>query len=129
MFGNQLPQYVMISLDILVNNMAQGKKLFFVDSDFMSHKDNEGYGDAYLNVNQVAELLKPEEILYVPYMNSGFLNYKLVNGVPINNNGFVDCLYRIAADMGHNLVFSYRENYTRNIYGMNERALVIEVNK
>ena len=123
---NKMTQQMMVSLDVLVNHMSQGKKLIFVDSDFMSHKDNQGYGDAYLDVSQVATLLNSDEILYVPLMNYGFLNYKLVNGVPVNDNGFIDCLYRIAVDMGHNLVFSYRENYTKNRFGMNERALVIE---
>jgi hypothetical protein len=123
---NKMTQQMMVSLDVLVNHMSQGKKLIFVDSDFMSHKDNQGYGDAYLDVSQVATLLNSDEILYVPLMNYGFLNYKLVNGFPVNDNGFIDCLYRIAVDMGHNLVFSYRENYTKNRFGMNERALVIE---
>ena len=58
-----------------------------------------------------------------------FRSYKLVNGVPVNDYGFVDCLYRMAADMGHHLVYSYRENYSRNKLGMNERALVIEIQR
>ena len=126
---NKMSQQMMMSLDVLVNNMAHGKKLIFVDSDFMSHKENEGHGDSYLNINQVAALLHPDEILYLPLLNSGFLTYKLVNGVPVNDYGFVDCLYRMAADMGHHLVFSYRENYSRNNLGMNERALVIEIDR
>lgn len=126
---NKMSQQMMMSLGVLVNNMAHGKKLIFVDSDFMSHKENEGHGDSYLNINQVAALLHPDEILYLPLLNSGFLTYKFVNGVPVNDYGFVDCLYRMAADMGHHLVFSYRENYSRNNLGMNERALVIEIDR
>ena len=128
-FDNKMTRQLMLSLDVLVNLMSQGKKLIFVDSDFMSHRDNEGYGDSYLNVSQVAALLKPDEMLYVPLMNSGFLHYKLISGVPANDYGFVDCLYRMSADMGYHLVFSYRKNYTINKFGMNERALVIEVTK
>ena len=126
---NKLSRQMMLSLDALVNIMAQDKKLIFVDSDFVLHKDNEGHGDSYLNVSQVAALLQPNEILYFPLMNSGFLSYKLVNGVPVNDYGFVDCLYRMAEDMGYHLVFSYRENYARNNLGMNERALVIEIER
>ena len=48
---NKMTQQMMVSLDVLVNHMSQGKKLIFVDSDFMSHKDNQGYGDAYLDVS------------------------------------------------------------------------------
>ena len=126
---NKMSQQMMTSLDVLVNMMAQGKKLIFVDSDFVSHKENEGHGDSYLDASRVAALLQSDEILYLPLMNSGFLSYKLVNGVPVNDYGFVDCLYRVAADMGHHLVFSYRENYSRNHLGMNERALVMEIER
>ena len=126
---NKMSQQMMTSLDVLVNMMAQGKKLIFVDSDFVSHKENEGHGDSYLDTSRVAALLQSDEILYLPLMNSGFLSYKLVNGVPVNDYGFVDCLYRVAADMGHHLAFSYRENYSRNNLGMNERALVIEIER
>lgn len=123
---NKMSQLKMESLDVLVNIMAQGKKLIFVESDFGLHKDNEGHGDSYMNTGLVATLLQPDEILYIPLMNSEFLTYKLVNGVPVNDCGFVDCLYRMAADMGCRLIFSYRNNYARNNVGLNERALVIE---
>jgi len=123
---NKMSQQVMISLDNLVNMMVQGRKLIFVDSDFVSHKENEGHGDSYLNASQVAALLNPDEILYLPLMNSGFLSNKIVDGVPVNDCGFVDCLYRMAADMGYHLVFSYRDNFSRNNLGLNERALVME---
>lgn len=129
LYNNVPQQMMMMPLDILVNIMLQGKKMLFVDSDFMSHKDNEGYGDTNFDISQVVALLKSDEILYVPFMNSGILYYKLVNGVPVKNYGFVDCLYRMAADMGHHLVFSYRENYTKNIFGMNDRALVIDIKR
>lgn len=126
---NRMSTQMMMSLDALVNIMAQGRKLIFVDSDFMSHKDSEGHGDSYLNVSQVASLLQPDEILYVPLMNSGFLSYKLKDSVPVNDCGFVDCLYRMAMDMGHHMVFSYRKNYAINNLGMNDRALVIEIER
>ena len=58
---NKMSQQMMMSLGVLVNNMAHGKKLIFVDSDFMSHKENEGHGDSYLNINQVAALLHPDD--------------------------------------------------------------------
>ncbi|MBQ7623597.1 MAG: hypothetical protein IJS66_07665, partial [Bacteroidales bacterium] len=89
----------------------------------------EGHGDSYMNPSQVAALLKPDEILYNPLMNSGYLTYKLVNGVPVNDCGFIDCLYRMTDDMGYQMLFSYRNNYTKNNFGMNERALVMEVRK
>lgn len=118
-----------VSLDVLVRLLAQGRKLLFVDSDFVSKKENEGHGDSYMNPSQVAALLKPDEILYNPLMNSGYLTYKLVNGVPVNDCGFIDCLYRMTDDMGYQMLFSYRNNYAKNNFGMNERALVMEVRK
>ena len=74
--------------------------------------------------------LETEADLVCHNMNSGFLSYKLKDGVPEKNNGFIDCLYRVADSMGYKLCFSYRPNYITNNLGMNERALVIEaVNK
>lgn len=120
---------IIVSLDVLVNLMAQGKKLIFVDSDFVSNRENEGHGDSYMNTSAVAALLQPDEILYLALMNSGYLSYKLKDGVPVNDCGFVDCLYRMAADMGYQLLFTYRPNYAKNSLGMKERALVMEVRK
>lgn len=119
-------EYIM-PLELLVNYLAQGKKLVFLDSDFVSNKENEGHGDSYFDKNQVASLLQEDEILYLPLMNSSFLSYKLEGGVPVSDCGFVDCLYRMATEMGCFLQFTYRNNYARNIFGMNQRALVIEV--
>ena len=51
------------------------------------------------------------------------------NSIGVNDCGFVDCLYRKAADMGYHLVYSYRKDYSRNNLGMKERALVMEVEK
>lgn len=88
-------KHSIVSLDVLVSFLAQGKKLLFVDSDFASKTENEGHGDSYINPSQVATLLKQDEILYNPVMNSGFLSYKLVDGTPEINYGFIDCIYRI----------------------------------
>lgn len=116
-----------LSMDVLVNQLVKGKKLIFIDSDFISKKENEGHGDSYMDANQIATLLQPAEILYLPLMNSGFLTYKLVDGIPVKNYGFIDCLYRTAEDMGYKLNFSYRNNYAINNLGFKERALVIEI--
>ena len=123
--GNQ----TIVSLDVLVRLLAQGKKLLFVDSDFVSKKENEGHGDSYMTPSQVAALLKPDEILYNPIMNSGYLTYKLVEGVPVNDFGFIDCMYRMADDLGYQMIFSYRNNFAKNNFGVDERALVMEVIK
>ena len=125
--NNKSLQQITVSLDVLVQFLAQDKKLLFIDSDFVSKKENEGHGDAYMNTTQIAALLQSDEILYMPLMNSGFLSYKLVDGVPVNDYGFIDCLYRMASDMGYQLVFSYRKDFAKNNIGMSERALVIEV--
>ena len=122
-------QQMIVSLDVLVQFLAQGKKLLFIDSDFVSKKKNEGHGDSYLNPTQIAQLLQPNEILYMPLMNSGFLSYKLIDDVPVNDYGFIDCLYRMASDMGCQLIFSYRNDFAKNNFGMSERALVMEVKK
>lgn len=118
-----------VSLDVLVCFLAKGKKLLFVDSDFASKKENEGHGDSYMNPTQVATLLKQDEILYNPVMNSGFLTYKLVDGIPENNYGFIDCIYRMAEEMGYQMIFNYRANFTINNFGMSERALEMTVVK
>lgn len=122
-------QQMIVSLDVLVQFLAQGKKLLFIDSDFVSKKKNEGHGDSYLNPTQIAQLLQPNEILYMPLMNSGFLSYKLIDDVPVNDYGFIDCLYRMASDMGCQLIFSYRNDFAKNNFGMSERALVMELKK
>ena len=122
-------QYSVFPLNQLVIILSQGKKLLFIDSDFSSKKDNEGHGDPYMDSSQVIPLLQQDEILYVPIMNSGFLSYKLVDEVPIQDYGFVDCLYRMADDMGYKLLFSYKNNFAINSFGMTERALVMEVIK
>lgn len=122
-------QQMIVSLDVLVQFLAQGKKLLFIDSDFVSKKKNEGHGDSYMNPTQIAQLLQPNEILYMPLMNSGFLSYKLIDDVPVNDYGFIDCLYRMASDMGYQLIFSYRNDFAKNNFGMSERALVMEVKK
>ena len=103
--------------------------MLFVDSDFASKKENEGHGDSYMNPTQVATLLKQDEILYNPVMNSGFLTYKLVDGIPEKNYGFIDCIYRMAEEMGYQMIFNYRANFTINNFGMSERALEMTVVK
>lgn len=118
-----------VSLDVLISFLVQGKKLLFVDSDFASKKENEGHGDSYMNPSQVATLLKQDEILYNPVMNSGFLTYKFVDGVPVKDYGFIDCLYRMAEDLGYKMIFKYRANFATNNFGMSERALVMTVVK
>lgn len=129
MMGDKGGLQAAMSLDKLVEMMANGFKLIFVDSDFTSHKENEGHGDSYMNVAQVAPKLQAKEILYLPVMNSGFLTYKIVDGVPVKDYGFVDCLYRTAEDLGFKMEFSYRKNYAQNNFGMDERALVMELRK
>jgi hypothetical protein len=126
---NKGSRQALMSLEALVGLMAKGKKLLFMDSDFMSKKENEGHGDSYMNPGVVATQLQPDEMLYSPLMNSGFLSYKLVDGGPIQDFGFVDCLYRVAKDMGYQLLFSYRDNFAKNNFGVQERALVMEVKK
>ena len=117
---------IVFSLDELVRQLANGKKLIFLDSHFSSKKENEGHGDVYLDFTRVGESLNENELLYNPLMNSGFLSYRLKDGVPVNNNGFLDCLYRTASAMGYKLRLSFKNNYVRNNLGMNDRALVIE---
>ena len=130
LYGEDSSHYNVLPLGVIVGMLSQGKKLIFIDSDITSRKENEGHGDVYMNIGQVGTKLMEGEMLYVPIMNSGFLSYKLKDGVPEKNNGFIDCLYRVADSMGYKLCFSYRPNYITNNLGMNERALVIEaVNK
>ena len=116
---------LLFRLDELVNLLAQGKKLIFVEAVF-SNKENEGHGDPYMEVSHVAPLLHQDEILYVPLMNSGFISYKLEGGVPKNDYGFIDCLHRLSSEMGYKLKYTYRDNFAINKIGINERALVIE---
>ena len=118
---------MVFSLDELVKNMIDGKKLIFVDSNLVSKKKNEGHGDVYLDFNRIKTLLNENEFLFYPIMNSGFLSYKFIEGVPENNYGFIDCLYRTAKSMGHTLCFSYREDYITNNLGATDRALMIEI--
>ena len=122
-------KFSVVMLDSLITILAQGRKLIFIDSDFASKTENEGHGDSYINAFQVATLLQPDEILYAPIMNSGFLTYKFVNGVPVNDFGFIDCLYRQATEMGYHMTYSYKNNYAKNIFGSSERALVISVER
>ena len=127
MYGEASSQYNVLSLGEIVGLLSQGKKLIFIDSDISSKNENEGHGDVYMNIGQVSAKLMDGEMLYVPIMNSGFLSYKLKDGVPEKNNGFIDCLFRVADSKGYRLCFSYRHNYIINNLGMNERALVIEI--
>ena len=117
------------SLDMIVQMIAKGQKLVFLDSDFSSKKDNEGHGDSYMDASRVVTLLKPDEWLYMPLMNSAFLTYKLEDGVPKKDFGFIDCFYRVADDLGFKVEYSYRENFAKNNFGMEERALVMELKK
>ncbi len=115
----------LLSLDSIVQRISDGHILIFVESSFSSNKVNEGHGDIYFGPEEVATNLLPNEILYVPVFNSSFLSYKLNGGVPVNDMGFVDCLYRKADAMGVKLNFSFRDNYVKNSFGYEERALVI----
>lgn len=121
--------YKVYSLEKLVMQMIQGNKLIFVDSYFSANDENGGHGDSYLDFGQVRGLLNDNELLYVPIINSGFLTYKLIDGVPENNYGFIDCLYRKAELMGYKICFSFRKNYVRSNLGLMDRALVMEVKK
>ena len=120
-------QFSIVPLNQIVSLLSQGKKLIFIDSGFSKNIENEGHGDTYIDFNKVATLLQENEILYHPLMNSGFLTYKLTNGVPNNDFGFIDCLYRKAVDMGFKLKFSYRNCFAKNIFNVYERALIIQI--
>lgn len=109
-------QLLFAPLNQIVSLLSQGNKLIYIDSDFSKNKENEGHGDTYIDFIKVASLLQEDEILYHPLMNSDFLTYKLINGVPNNDFGFIDCLYRKATDMGFKLKFSYRNNFAKNIF-------------
>lgn len=128
-YGESPTHYSVLSLKDVVFLLIQGEKVIFIDSGIGSHKENEGYGDVYFNIGQVCAKLQIGEILFVPIKNSGFLGYKLVDGVPENNNGFIDRLFRVAESMGYRLCFSYRNNYVINNLGMIDRALVIAAKK
>lgn len=127
--GKSPNQYSTYSLDALVGVLAQGKKLIFVDSYFMSSTENEGYGDVHLDFSQIAAKLRDDEVLLFVSANSGFFSYKIYDGVPQNNNSFVDCLYRTANLMGYKLGFSFVNDFAVNKLGLKDRALVIEVLK
>lgn len=120
-------QQIVYPMDDLVRLLARGKKLIFVDSAITSKKENEGHGDVYLDFNRVKDLLNENELLYNPFMNSGFLTYKINEGVPEKNYGFIDCIYRVAASLGFKLYFSYRNGYVKSDLGVMDRALVIEI--
>lgn len=120
-------RYITITLNKLVTILLLGKKLIFIDSSYSTNKADEGHGDIYLDFTSIAAKMQDDEMLYMPYINSAFISYKLINHVPVNDNGFIDCLYRTAKDMGCSLKFSYRENYTMNRLGVMSRALVIEI--
>lgn len=122
-------QYATHSLEGLVELLASGKNLLFVDSTLVSKNENEGHGDVYLDFKNLATNLGDDEILYNPLMNSGFLSYKIIDGVPKNDNGFIDCLYRKAVSLGYKIAFSYRKDYAVNNLGVMDRALFIEVKK
>lgn len=118
--------HITLELGDIVKILLAGKKLIFIDSYFVSKKENEGHGDVHFNYEQVGRQLNDDEMLFVPLFNTSFLSYKLIDGVPEKNYGFIDCLYRTAEEMGYKLLFSYKQNYIRNGLGMEERALVIE---
>lgn len=111
----------------LVQNLKNGIKILFVDSELISNKEYEGHFDSYIDVNKIALMLNSNEFLYIPLFNSNFLTYKIVDGVPERNFGIIDCLYREANEFGYEIKFSYRNNYTKNIFGIPERALVVEI--
>lgn len=127
--NNNTIQFAAHPLEGLVELLASGKKLIFVDSTLGSKMENEGHGDVYLDFNRLASNLNEDEILYNPLMNSGFLSYKIIDGVPRNDYGFIDCLYRMAVSLGYKIVFSYIKNYVASNLGLMDRALVIEVKK
>ena len=127
--SNNVSGPIAISIEGLVQRLTQGWKLAFLDSDFVSKKDNEGHGESYMDPSRVAASLQSNEMLFLPLMNSGFLSYKLVDGIPVKDYGFIDCLYRIAENMGYKLCFSYKNNFARNNFGVEERALIIEIKK
>lgn len=123
-------QAIASTLDDIICQLVQGKNLLFIDSwMFQKEKENEGHGDVHMDLDIIRNLLQPDEILYIPLINSGFLTYKISEGIPDKNYGFIDCLFRTAKDMGYELCFSYRHNYARNRLGVEERALVIAVGK
>lgn len=109
--------------------MTQRKKLIFVDSHFNENDENGGHGDTYLDFGQVRGLLNDDELLYLPIMNSGFLTFKVKDGVPENNCGFIDCLYRKAELMGYEICFTYIKDYVRSNLGMMDRVMVLEVKR
>ena len=118
---------LVFSLEELVNQLVHGKGLVFVDSLLGSKDQNGGHGDVHLDFEKVRSLLNDDELLYNPIMNSGFLSFRFVDGIPENNNGFLDCLYRTAMRMGYKLVFSYRNDYVRSNLGIMDRAVIVQV--
>lgn len=73
--------------------------------------------------------LTDHELLYLPIMISGFPTFNLKDGVPKNNCGFIDCLYRKAELMGYKICFSFVNDYVRINLGMMDRAMVMEVKR
>ena len=119
---------VVVTLRQLVSVLEKDYILLMLDSDFVKG-DNKGHADTFFNPSQVIPLLKYNEMLFLPKTNSIFLSYNLIDGVPENNYGFVDCLYRTAELMGEKIVFSYRPSFFKNSLGFFERAVEIKVDK
>ena len=119
--------YTICPMNQLVQLMDQGVKLIFVDTVFSTYDEYQGHGDVHLNFNQIAANLNDDEVLFFPVLNSGFLSFRLKDGVPANDYGFLDCLYRPAKTMGHEIVISIRNDYVRSNLGMKDRAIVLEL--
>lgn len=117
---------VTLSLKELISVLKNDHKLLILDSDF-SRGGNEGHADSFFFPSQVDPLLKKDELLFLPRINSSFLSYKLIDRIPEKNFGFIDCLYRTAVLMGEKIVFSYRPSFFRNSLGLIERAIVVQV--
>lgn len=118
--------FYLMTLDLLVQNLVAGLKLIFVDAHYFSSSEDDGHGDSYIAPNDLKTNLKKDELLYVPVLNSGFLTYKLIDKVPQNDYGFIDCLYRTTLSKGYKLSFTYINNYCKSHLGVFDRAVVIE---
>ena len=125
---NDPNQYTLCPMSQMIELMTKGKKLIFVDAVYATHDKNQGHGDVHINFSQIAANLNDDEILFFPVLNSGFLSFRLEDGNPAKDNGFLDCLYRTARMMGFGIGISIKDNYVRSNMGVMDRALVIEVN-
>lgn len=116
-------------LSSLLDVMKTGKRLLFVDSSSLSSTKDEGHGSTFFSFEEAERKLGPDDILYHPVINSAFLSYKLVGGVPSRDYGFVDCLYRMAKRKKLTLSFEYIDDFIQTLLNNKERALVIKVSE